>query len=237
MGAPATPDGSLRVVLAVGDPRVGQAVERAARQAGVQVAVAEDPEGAEAQGVQDPLVVVLDVEAEDPRAALSRWRSRWPEVLALGVVQHPERDRWVAAERAGFDRVVNGGAVGRVLRDLLVAGRGRRWFPVVEDADAAGRLGLLAELPDSPIGPLAVYRVAGELVCVPDRCPHAGAALSRGTLEGSVLTCPGHGSQFDLCTGARLRGPADQELTIRRPVLRQGRWCLPIDPGDAAGPP
>ena len=33
------------------------------------------------------------------------------------------------------------------------------------------------------------------------RCPHLRAHLARGTLEGTVVTCPAHGSRFDLRTG------------------------------------
>jgi 3-phenylpropionate/trans-cinnamate dioxygenase ferredoxin subunit len=34
-----------------------------------------------------------------------------------------------------------------------------------------------------------------------NRCPHMGARLSKGKLEGFVVTCPRHGSQFDLRDG------------------------------------
>lgn len=33
------------------------------------------------------------------------------------------------------------------------------------------------------------------------RCPHLGGKLAKGTLEGSVVTCPLHGSKFDVETG------------------------------------
>jgi len=36
-------------------------------------------------------------------------------------------------------------------------------------------------------------------------CPHLGADLSAGTLRGTVLTCPLHGSQFDLRDGRVVR--------------------------------
>ncbi|MFC0080729.1 Rieske (2Fe-2S) protein [Aciditerrimonas ferrireducens] len=219
-----------RVALGVADGLVERAVRRAAGRRGAEVVtVAAGPSGL---GDQDsgPLVVVLDIEAPGVAADVAAWRDRWPETLVLGVASRPDRDRWLSAERAGFDRVVNRGAVGRALEELLTAGRGRRWFPVLADADAAGHLGLVARLGDSPVGPLAVYRVEGAMVCFVDRCPHAGRALAEGVLEGSVLTCPGHGSQFDLKSGARLRGPADEGIALWRLVLRQGRWCLPLGP-------
>ena len=49
-----------------------------------------------------------------------------------------------------------------------------------------------------------------------DVCPHAGARLSEGALEGTIITCALHGSQFDVRTGERLRGPADVEIKTYR---------------------
>jgi 3-phenylpropionate/trans-cinnamate dioxygenase ferredoxin subunit len=34
-----------------------------------------------------------------------------------------------------------------------------------------------------------------------DICPHMKARLNRGTLEGTIVTCPRHGSRFDLKDG------------------------------------
>src|SRR4030042_7215888 len=36
-------------------------------------------------------------------------------------------------------------------------------------------------------------------------CPHMKGRLSRGTLDGSIVTCPRHGSQFDVRTGENIR--------------------------------
>jgi 3-phenylpropionate/trans-cinnamate dioxygenase ferredoxin subunit len=38
-----------------------------------------------------------------------------------------------------------------------------------------------------------------------NRCPHFGGKLSQGKLEGTVVTCPVHGSQFDLTSGKVVR--------------------------------
>ena len=37
------------------------------------------------------------------------------------------------------------------------------------------------------------------------RCSHMGGNLSKGKLEGTVVTCPLHGSQFDLKDGKVVR--------------------------------
>jgi 3-phenylpropionate/trans-cinnamate dioxygenase ferredoxin subunit len=47
---------------------------------------------------------------------------------------------------------------------------------------------------------------AGDLYfAAADRCPHMGARLSSGSFEGTVVTCPRHGSQFDLRDGRVVR--------------------------------
>jgi nitrite reductase (NADH) small subunit/3-phenylpropionate/trans-cinnamate dioxygenase ferredoxin subunit len=59
---------------------------------------------------------------------------------------------------------------------------------------------------------LLVLNVGGDFVVVGNECPHAGAPLHQGPLNGCVLTCPWHGSQFDLCAGSLVRGPATVPL-------------------------
>jgi nitrite reductase/ring-hydroxylating ferredoxin subunit len=49
---------------------------------------------------------------------------------------------------------------------------------------------------------LLLTRVGGRVYAVENKCPHLGMSLARGTLSGSTLRCPWHGSRFDVCTGA-----------------------------------
>jgi 3-phenylpropionate/trans-cinnamate dioxygenase ferredoxin subunit len=39
------------------------------------------------------------------------------------------------------------------------------------------------------------------------KCTHMGGDLSKGKLEGRVVTCPRHGSKFDITTGECISGP------------------------------
>ena len=39
---------------------------------------------------------------------------------------------------------------------------------------------------------LLLARTAGDIYCADDRCPHLNGDLSRGTLAGTVVTCPDH---------------------------------------------
>lgn len=50
-------------------------------------------------------------------------------------------------------------------------------------------------------GIILLFDVDGELHAIDDRCPHAGASLFSGRLDGRWLQCPAHGLRFDLATG------------------------------------
>lgn len=49
---------------------------------------------------------------------------------------------------------------------------------------------------------VALFNVAGTFHALDGICPHAGGPLGEGELEGCVVTCPWHGWQFDVTTGA-----------------------------------
>jgi 3-phenylpropionate/trans-cinnamate dioxygenase ferredoxin subunit len=52
---------------------------------------------------------------------------------------------------------------------------------------------------------MLVANVAGEFFVSDAHCPHLHANLTKGTLEGTVVTCPLHHSQFDLRDGHNVR--------------------------------
>jgi nitrite reductase/ring-hydroxylating ferredoxin subunit len=43
---------------------------------------------------------------------------------------------------------------------------------------------------------------------ISDRCSHLGGPLSRGKVDGTSVTCPWHGSVFDMRDGRLEHGPA-----------------------------
>jgi nitrite reductase/ring-hydroxylating ferredoxin subunit len=51
-------------------------------------------------------------------------------------------------------------------------------------------------------------RVNGRVYALDDTCVHAGCSLAGGALEGMVVTCPCHGSQYDIRDGRVVNGPA-----------------------------
>lgn len=52
---------------------------------------------------------------------------------------------------------------------------------------------------------ILLARVKDDYYATDNRCPHMGGRLSQGKLEGTVVTCPLHGSQFDLRDGRVVR--------------------------------
>lgn len=52
---------------------------------------------------------------------------------------------------------------------------------------------------------LLVAKAGGAVYIADARCPHLHGNLAHGTLDGTVVTCPLHGSQFDLVDGTCVR--------------------------------
>jgi len=211
------------LLLLTDDLPLRRRLGRLAEEHGLAVAEA-DPAGT---GDGGPAVAVIDLQLPGALERVRQWRARWPNVLLAGYLGVPDREQWVAAQRAGCDLVSNRGALVLRLRALLArTAPVSRSFPLFAAADAAGRLGLVFRTEDTPVGPVAVFRVAGRLHAIADRCPHAGAALSAGEADAGVLTCPGHGSRFDVRTGERLRGPADTDVAVFPLAETGGQICL-----------
>src|SRR5215831_15898055 len=84
---------------------------------------------------------------------------------------------------------------------------------------------------DVPAGEMRVINVAGTKVTIAsvgghlhafdDTCTHMGCSLAKGKLDNTTVTCPCHGSQFDVTSGAVLRGPATRPVRSR-PVQVEG---------------
>lgn len=63
---------------------------------------------------------------------------------------------------------------------------------------------------------LLLFRTDREILAVSNRCTHQGAPLHKGVVKATgpmkTVTCPAHGSMFQLTDGRRLRGPATSWL-------------------------
>ena len=79
-------------------------------------------------------------------------------------------------------------------------------------ATTVGKVGEIAP------GNMANFQVGGESIVVAnvearlyafnDICTHIGCSLYEGSLDGTTVICPCHGSEFDVTTGTVMRGPA-----------------------------
>ena len=59
---------------------------------------------------------------------------------------------------------------------------------------------------------LAIFNVAGRFYAIDDTCPHRGASLCEGELQGHGVVCPWHAAAFDVTTGAHLSPPARSDV-------------------------
>jgi 3-phenylpropionate/trans-cinnamate dioxygenase ferredoxin subunit len=55
---------------------------------------------------------------------------------------------------------------------------------------------------------ILVVNIKGDFYAIGNKCTHFGGDLAKGKLEGSIVTCPRHGSQFDVISGNLVKGPA-----------------------------
>jgi nitrite reductase/ring-hydroxylating ferredoxin subunit/uncharacterized membrane protein len=80
------------------------------------------------------------------------------------------------------------------------------FVPVADEADLQGQ-DLKAVTVDGTSVLLARSQ-SGELCAIANTCSHLGGPLGEGTRDGDIVTCPWHGSRFDLCSGRVIEGPA-----------------------------
>jgi len=86
---------------------------------------------------------------------------------------------------------------------------------------------LVARTEDLPVGgrklvfvdgrSMVVFNIDGEVHAIDNECPHQGAAVASGRLEGRFLRCPAHGLRIDLVEGRTAAGG----LCVRKHATEQ----------------
>lgn len=62
---------------------------------------------------------------------------------------------------------------------------------------------------------ILVSNISGKFYAINNKCTHRSGDLSNGRLEGNVVTCPKHGSKFDVTTGKVVSGPKIPLLKLK----------------------
>ncbi len=82
-------------------------------------------------------------------------------------------------------------------------------FTAVSDLGSAGlQAGEMGRVTLDGTAVLLARAQSGHLCAIANTCSHLGGPLDEGMREADVVTCPWHGSRFDLCSGRVLEGPA-----------------------------
>jgi nitrite reductase/ring-hydroxylating ferredoxin subunit len=71
------------------------------------------------------------------------------------------------------------------------------------------RIGNVQEGSAQLVGDAVVFNVSGHLCATQAKCSHQQGPLTEGHVTGSTVTCPWHGSQFDVCS----RGKAHRRVS------------------------
>jgi 3-phenylpropionate/trans-cinnamate dioxygenase ferredoxin component len=75
---------------------------------------------------------------------------------------------------------------------------------------------------------IVLFNIAGELHAIDNACPHNGASLASGQLDGRLLRCPAHGLRFDVTSGCM---PGTVGLCVETFPVRagDGRLLVGVD--------
>lgn len=81
----------------------------------------------------------------------------------------------------------------------------QEWTDVAAEGDVAEGRALEVHADGTPV---LLTRVGGAVVALADRCTHRGGPLHEGEIADGCVTCPWHGSRFELRDGSVQHGPA-----------------------------
>ena len=81
---------------------------------------------------------------------------------------------------------------------------------------------------------LVLFNIDGRFHAIDDGCPHQGASLCGGKLEGEVIQCCAHGLRFNLNTGYLLNSTALKVASYPVEVQADGRLFIVIASEESA---
>ena len=158
-------------------------------------------------------------------AALMLYLSSW----AMRSKGH--RGAGVATALAGYSLAGVSGMLGGHLAFVLGIGVSRVAFeqPSEEWTDVAP----VNDVPEGELVrvdmdgvPVVVLREGDSVYAASNTCTHVGGPLNEGERDGTCVTCPWHGSQFDLRDGRVIHGPATAPLDMLEGRIAEGQVQL-----------
>jgi nitrite reductase/ring-hydroxylating ferredoxin subunit len=101
------------------------------------------------------------------------------------------------------------------------------WTDVAATSDLTERKPVRVAIDGSAV---MLLKADDQVLAIGNQCTHQGAALDRGVVKisGSLrtVTCPAHGSMFNLETGKVMRPPAAQPVPVYDVKVEDGRVCV-----------
>jgi nitrite reductase/ring-hydroxylating ferredoxin subunit/uncharacterized membrane protein len=127
-----------------------------------------------------------------------------------------------------------------VYDDGIAVGRHRRWgktptqtllldnravdsdgfVEVIDERQLKNRQSLRVDLRGTT---MAIARSGGQVFAFQEFCTHRFGPLSEGSFRDTQVTCPWHGSCFDMLTGKVCAGPAKEPLRVFEVRIRDGK--------------
>jgi nitrite reductase/ring-hydroxylating ferredoxin subunit/uncharacterized membrane protein len=97
-----------------------------------------------------------------------------------------------------------------------------RYAPVCDEAELGDGKLVGVELEGESVVVSRSER-SGAVFAIAATCSHLGGPLDQGTRDGDTVTCPWHGSEFDLCSGEVRSGPAVYPQPRYETRIRSGK--------------
>jgi 3-phenylpropionate/trans-cinnamate dioxygenase ferredoxin component len=82
---------------------------------------------------------------------------------------------------------------------------------------------------------VVLFNIEGTFHAIDAACPHNGASLASGRLDGCVLSCPAHGLRFDVRTGC-MAGAAGLNLVRYAVATVDSKLVVTLDEQGAMRP-
>ncbi len=139
--------------------------------------------------------------------------------LTLNIASKVFRRRGARGRAQALSTLAYGGAlVSAHLGGLLSFGLGvrvnrtafeaptREWTDVLGESELRDEALRRVDVGGAPV--LVARSGSGTICALAARCSHLGGPLEDGERRGDVVTCPWHGSRFDLCSGRVVSAPS-----------------------------